>query len=210
MIEQGSEEWLLERVGHLTASRFADATAEIKSGEAASVENYRAELIVERLTGEPYPQFVTQEMRDGSENEPLARAEYEALCGCAIDTAGFVKHAWIPWFGASPDGIAGGGLVEFKCPKSATHIRYLRAAKKYPGDPLKIIPGDYRKQMLAQACCTEAPWIDWVSFDPRMPPHLRLLVVRFVPTREQIEKAEEAAVAFLSSVVETMKDLGEK
>ena len=50
---QGSPEWFAVRCGRATASRFSDVLATIKSGEAASRRNYKAQLVCERLTGVP-------------------------------------------------------------------------------------------------------------------------------------------------------------
>ncbi len=53
---QQTEEWIRARLGKATASRMGDIMAKTKSGPpAASRKNYRAELVVERMTGLPYP-----------------------------------------------------------------------------------------------------------------------------------------------------------
>ena len=123
---QGTPEWLLERAGLATASRFSDVLATIKSGEAAVRRSYRAELVVERLTGKPTEQgFVSQAMREGTEREPFARMEYEARTGFMVQEVGLIRHATIE-AGASPDGLiddSDGGL-ELKCPTAATHFGY--------------------------------------------------------------------------------------
>jgi hypothetical protein len=53
MTEQGTIEWKLERLGHVTASRVADVLAKIKSGEAKTREDYRWELVTQRIIQEP-------------------------------------------------------------------------------------------------------------------------------------------------------------
>jgi hypothetical protein len=50
---QQTEEWINARLGKVTASRMGDIMAKTKSGPSASRKNYRAELMVERLTGLP-------------------------------------------------------------------------------------------------------------------------------------------------------------
>ena len=64
---QGSPEWLAARCGRVTASRIGDLMARTKTGWGASRGNYMAELVAERLTGQPYPQFVSGPMRWGTE-----------------------------------------------------------------------------------------------------------------------------------------------
>ena len=77
-IIQGSVEWLQIRCGKVTASRVADVVARTKSGPAASRANYMAELIAERLTGEPAEKStMNAAMQWGTEKEPDARAAYE-------------------------------------------------------------------------------------------------------------------------------------
>ena len=57
MIEQGTQEWLLQRCGKVTASRIADLMAKTAKGWGASRANYAAQLIAERLTGTVAPSF---------------------------------------------------------------------------------------------------------------------------------------------------------
>lgn len=196
MTEQGTHEWLQMRLGKLTASRMADAKAK---KETAAYRNYLAQLVAERLTGQCGDSFTNSAMAWGTEHEPLARAEYEILTNCSVDQVAFVDHPKIEWCGASPDGIvASYGLVEIKCPNTATHIDYLLGQKP---------PARYVPQMLLQLACTGMPWCDFVSYDPRMPEKHRLFVARFEPKKAEIESVEEAARAFLAEVQETIDRL---
>lgn len=199
MTEQGSAEWLQERLGHVTASRIADVMATIKSGEASSRKNYRAELVAQRLTGTVEQGYTNEAMQWGTDNEPLARAEYEIRTGVFVDQVGFIKHPSILWSGASPDGLVGeSGLIEIKCPNTATHIDTLLS---------QSIPSKYEKQMLWQIACTGREWCDFVSYDPRMPEHLSYFCKRFNPSMEHIKEAETAVIAFLAEVEETLSKL---
>ncbi len=161
MIAQGSPEWFAERCGKLTASRMADVMARTKTGYGASRANYMAELLVERLTGQKAERFQSAEMRWGIETEQQARDAYSFFTGADVDLIGFVPHPTIPMSGASPDGLVGpDGLVEIKCPNSATHIETLLAG---------ALPERYLLQIRWQMLCTGRKWADYVSFDPRMP-----------------------------------------
>ena len=54
MMEQRSTEWLDERAGNCTASRFKDAIAFRKDGKpTADRQAYLMQLVTERLTGRP-------------------------------------------------------------------------------------------------------------------------------------------------------------
>lgn len=182
------------RRGKLTASRMSDAMAK---PETAARKNYIAQLVAERLTGMIAPSFQNEAMAHGTEYEPIARAEYEILTGSDVDTIDFVDHPSLEWCGASPDGLLLDlGLIEIKCPNTATHIDYLLGQKP----PAKYVP-----QMALQLICTGRKWVDFVSFDPRMPAKHRLFVVRYEPT--DLEKYNESAALFLDDVAETIERL---
>lgn len=196
MIEQGSEQWLEQRRGKLTASRMADVMATTKTGVSASRKNYLAQLVAERLTGEIAESFTNGAMAWGTEHEPLARAEYEIKTDATITQVGFIDHPSIAMMGASPDGIIGeDGLIEIKCPNTATHIEYLLGKK---------VPAKYIPQMSVQLLCTNRAWCDFVSYDPRMPEHLRLFIVRYTPEHDYLVSIEKEAEIFLLEVEETI------
>jgi putative phage-type endonuclease len=202
MIEQGSEEWKQQRLGKVTASRIADVTAKIKSGWGASRNNYMAELLVERLTGVAPDAFINDAMRWGTEQEPLARAAYEFMRDCTVDPVGFVDHPTIPMTGASPDGLIGGdGLVEIKCPNTATHIETLQGGG---------VPGKYMGQIQWQLACTGRSWCDWVSFDPRMPASMQLFVRRVDRDDELIAGFEKTVAEFLAELDAKIEALTER
>jgi putative phage-type endonuclease len=195
MIEQGSKEWLELRLGKVTASRITDVLAKGKSGEALTREDYRYELVVQRLTGDPGESFTNAAMEWGTATEPQARIEYEKFKDLFVEQVPFILHSSIEWFGCSPDGLVQDtGLVEIKCPSSKNHIKYLNAGKP----PAKYVP-----QMQCQMAVTGRQWCDFVSFDPRLPPDLQLFVARLDRDEEYIKSMEVEVVKFLTEV-ETM------
>lgn len=196
---QGSAEWLQSRAGRVTASRIADVMAKIKTGEAASRRDYKAQIVAEILTGKPQEDgFTNSAMQWGTEQEPFARSAYEVASDLMVDTVGLVLHPAIDRAAASPDGLAGDGLLEIKCPKTATHLQYLLAG---------VAPAQYQMQMLWQMACTERAWCDFVSFDPRLPEDLQLLIVRFERDDKRIAEIETEVKLFLSEVDETIEKL---
>lgn len=202
MIEQGTEQWHAMRLGKATASRIADIIAKGKGGaESKSRLNYRAELVVERLTQTATEGFTSGAMQWGTEQEPNARIIYETEYGMSVSQAAFIDHPSIEMTGASPDGLVGDdGLVEIKCPNTATHIATLRGGK---------IDARYLTQMQWQMACTGRAWCDFVSYDPRMPEALQMHVQRVQRDQERIEELEAAVSAFLSEVDEEMKALSQ-
>jgi hypothetical protein len=70
------------------------------------------------------------------------------------------------------------------------------------------VPSEHKNQMLAQLACTGREWVDFVSFDPRLPEHLQLFVVRFQPEPKDIEDLEKDVMTFLMEVDTMQRKLG--
>jgi hypothetical protein len=157
-----------------------------------------ADLIVERLTGQKASSFSNAAMDWGTEQEPNARAAYSARTGELVEEVGFIPHAILHDSGASPDGRMGNGLVEFKCPNTATHLEYLLAGKP---------PEKYVTQMQWQMAVTGAPWCEFCSYDPRLPEHLQLLIVRVPRDETRIAELETEVRKFLAELDEKVKQL---
>lgn len=191
-VEQRTDAWFAARVGKVTASRIADLMARTKSGWSASRDNYRAQLVVERLTGQQEGGFTNAAMQWGVDQEAAARECYQFERDVPVAEVGFFNHPSIEMAGASPDGLVGvDGLVEIKCPNTATHIATLRGAP---------IADKYVKQTQFQMACTGALWCDFVSYDPRLPIEMQLHVQRINRDYALIAEIEAAVVAFLAEV----------
>ena len=192
MMNQGSDEWFEARMGKVTASRVADILAKTKSGYSASRDNYLAQLVCERLTNEKTESFINSAMQRGTDIEPLARLSYEVNQNVLVDEVGFVPHPSIIMAGASPDGLVGDdGLLEIKCPNTATHIETLLS---------QTVPGRYNTQMQFQMACTGREWCDFVSFDNRLPEELQLFVKRVPRDNMYIRLMEDEIVKFLNEL----------
>jgi len=170
-VEQRSEPWLQARAGRATASKAADVLSKIKSGEAAARRDYRFQLAIERLTGKPAePGYINAEMQRGIDLEPAARLAYEAHSGLIVRETGFLSMNEV-MAGCSLDGDIDDfkGLVSFKCPKSATHVSYLKGRR---------LPPDYIPQATHEMWVTGAEWYDFCSYDDRLPEGLQFFCVR--------------------------------
>ena len=198
-IEQGSPEWHAMRCGKVTASRIADMMAKTKTGWGASRANYKAQLVAERLTGIVADRYTNAAMQWGIDTEPHARHAYTWFHGHDITPVDFVPHPDIPMSGASPDGFVGSdGLIEIKCPLTATHIETLLGGS---------VPSRYVMQMQWQMACTARQWCDFVSFDPRMPEDMQLFVCRLIRDDKMIADLEREVRAFLIEIDATVSQL---
>ena len=199
-MEQRTDDWFAARLGKVTASRVADVIAKTKTGYSASRENYAADLIVERLTGQKASTFTNAAMERGVEQEPRARAAYSARTGELVEEVGFIDHPAIRMSGASPDGLIAEGLVEFKNPNTSNHLDTLLA---------DAVPGKYITQMQWQMACTGRQWCDFVSFDDRLPAHLQMFVKRVQRDDKRIAELETEVRKFLAEVDEKVTKLQE-
>ena len=190
-MEQRTPEWFAKRLGKVTASRIADLMAKTKTGPGASRANYLAQLVTERLTGTPTEGFQSPAMTWGIEQEAAARAAYSARTGVLVDEVDFVDHPTMQ-AGASPDGLVGeDGLIEIKCPNTSTMLEYLED---------RTIPQKYRLQMQWQLAVTGRDWCDFVAFDPRLPEHLQLLVIREPRNTDLVVEITHEVNRFLAEV----------
>jgi len=192
--DQGTPEWLAARAGRATGSRAKDILSAIKTGEAAARRDYRIQLICERLTGSPQESgFINAEMQRGTDLEPEARAAYEALTGNMVRQTGFLTDNDI-MAGCSLDGDIDDfkGIFEAKCPKSATHLNYLRTK-----DVSAYIP-----QITHNLFITGAEWCDFLSYDDRFPEELQIFLVRIYAKELDIPGYSVKLSAFLKEVSE--------
>ena len=194
-MEQRSPEWYQARIGKITASCFADVLAK---PETATHKNYMLQVATERVTGIAQgSDYINDAMQWGIDHEAAALLAYEAYSGSILEPCGLILHPELPHVGGSPDSLVGAsGLLECKCPKSTTHYEYLLAEK---------LPAKYRPQVQGQIWVTGREWADFISYDPRFPPHVRLLVVRVERDDKYIAELAERVAEFESGVQAMMR-----
>ncbi len=202
-IEQRTPEWYAARLGKITASRISAVLAKPqgKKPSAATRDNYRAELLLERITGkEKADTYQSKAMERGIQLEPEARAAYDTRYSVMVEPVGFVLHPTIKNAGCSPDGFVGDeGIIQVKCPYPAHHIEWLTRGG---------LPSEHRPQVAFElACCREREWEDFVSYCPDFPEHLRLYVYRVYRTAmvDVIENIEREVVKLDAEVEEMIR-----
>lgn len=192
-VAQRSPEWFALRAGRLTGSCAKDMLAKIKSGEAAARRDLKYKLIAERLSGQSQEDgYVNAAMQWGIDQEAAAIAAYEAETGVLVESIGFCAHDTL-MAGTSPDGFVGAdGIVSVKCPKTATQIRYVREG---------VEPAEHWAQNTHELWLTGRAWIDFVSFDPRLPAGpLRLAIVRVTRNKAELDAYAREVALFLEEV----------
>jgi putative phage-type endonuclease len=200
MADQRTRAWFEAKLGKVGASRIADVINFKRDGSPSKArEDYMIELVAERLTGQITEHYVTRDMQWGIDMESEARSAYEVAQGVLVTTCGFIEHPTIAGAGASPDGLVGDdGLVEFKCPKTETHIRTLLRGEADP---------QYLPQMQWQMACTGRIWCHFVSYDPRLPEPHQFATAVVHRDGVYICALEKHVIAFLREVDEMVQKI---
>lgn len=194
-VVQGSDEWLAVRAGLVTGSKASVVMMKdnASGGEPAGKKDYRLQLAVERLTGQPQlDDFYSRHTRHGHEAEPMARMETERKHGILIRQTGFIRRKDIK-AGVSLDGDVNNfrAIAEIKCPKSTTHLDYMRGGK---------VPAVYRWQVVHGMFIVGAKEAYFTSYDNRMPDGLDLFTIRVQAKDYPMEDYEIMLNDFIKSV----------
>jgi hypothetical protein len=183
---QGSDQWLDQRRGMVTASVVGKlVTAKtIKPANNDESRGLTALLVAERITGWTDPVYVSDAMLRGTEDEPRAVEIYSEHYA-PVTTTGFLIREWgICRLGYSPDGLVGDdGLIEVKS----------RAAKKQLQTILADeVPAENLAQLQAGLLVSGREWIDYLSYSGGMP----LFVKRVYPDQQWFEAIVAAVEQF--------------
>lgn len=199
---QGSPEWIEERLGHITASRFSDVLTKARSGDGMgkTAESYMIDLIGEHFTRTPASELKTYAMEWGNRWEPVAREAYREHTNFDVHQVGFVKHRSERFIGCSPDSLVGeSGLIEVKCPlTAANHVRVLLGNK---------LPDEHIAQVQGNLWITGREWCDFVSYHDRFFPELRMVIVRVERDDQFIGRLFRAVLAFRDEMVCRMEQI---
>ena len=202
MLKQGSDEWKLARVGSVGASDSPQVMRKTKTGYSADRDSLLTEKIYERLTGKPWPSFVTGPMQQGLDREPIARMTYSIIKGHDVEEAGLVPHPKIKGSHASPDGYVGDkGLIEIKAPEARAHLKLHDT-----GD----INRDHVTQMQWQLAVTGRDWVDYVSFNPDFPLRMQLWTRRIPRDPAYIAEMEREIAKFISELEAKLEKFSRK
>ena len=196
-ILQRSEGWFADRCGKVTASRIKDIGAKPVKGKKYNALTLT--ILSERITGVQEETPTSKAMQWGIDQEENAIAAYEKETGNFVKGTGLIDHPVIKLSGASPDGLVNlDGQIEVKCPSTATHLNTLLT---------KEIPVEYIPQITWQLACTRREWCDFVSYDPRLPEHLQIVIIRVSTKDLDIAGVEQSVINFNIAVDKAMAEL---
>lgn len=167
-MSQGTGDWHRARAGMITASRFGDVIGKGKNGQYLKArEDYLIEIVTERLTGEPIMRSHGVNGEYGKTLEEYARLAFEAETGIMVRESDFIQHPELKSVGCSPDGlISDDSGLEIKCPASSViHLRTILTDE---------VPAEHMPQIQGNLWVTNRSLWHFVSYDGRMPAHLRL------------------------------------
>lgn len=190
---QGSDAWLEQRRGMVTASVVGQliTPSTIKPASNDKSRTLVAQLVAERITGYVDPQYVSDDMFRGHEDEPRAIAKYEEWRGVTVDAVGFMIRRQPTWtLGYSPDGLVGDdGLVEVKAPRAKKHLQTILSGE---------VPPEHMAQCQAGLLVSGRKWLDYLSYSGGMP----LYPIRVEPDEQWFEAITKAAEQFENTAVE--------
>lgn len=192
--EQGTDEWLVCRLGIPTASRFSTVMAK---GEGKTRKEYMLKLAGEILTGEPMDSYSNAHMERGKVMEDDARDMYSFVKNEDPIRVGFIRNGNA---GCSPDSLLGKRRgLEIK-----TALPHIQIDRLIRGD----LPSEHRAQVQGSIWISERDEWDFVSYWPKLP-----IFIKTVPRDDEyIAKIADEVSRFnddLAAVVAQIKRYGE-
>jgi predicted phage-related endonuclease len=188
---QGSEEWHAARCGLLTASEMKlILTPTLKVASNDKERAHVAELLAQRITGYVEPQYISDDILRGQQDEIEARALY-AEHYAPVQEVGFItRDDWGFKIGYSPDGLVGDdGLIECKSRRQKYQIETIASAE---------MPADYVLQVQTGLLVSGRKWLDFISYSGGLP----MVTMRVFPDMEVQAAIIAAATAFEQRVAE--------
>lgn len=195
---QGSDEWLAQRCGLLTASEMkliiTPKTLKPSSGEAERIHLY--ELLAQRITEYVEPTYVGYDMVRGREDEILAREQYSAEVAPVTEIGFVTNDEWGFTIGYSPDGgVNDDGLIECK-----GRVQKYQIQTFIENVPTKTIPAEFVLQCQTGLLVTRRKWLDFISYSGGLP----TATIRVYPDRITQDAIVIAASQFEMRVAEKM------
>ena len=160
-LTQGSDEWKAARCGLLTASEMKlIITPTLKVADNDKSRSHLYEILAQRITGYVEPNYISDDMLRGKEDELDALIAYNANYE-PVRQVGFITsddHGFT--LGYSPDGLVGDdGCIEVKSRRQKFQIETIISGE---------MPSDYSIQVQTGLLVTGRKWCDFVSYSGGM------------------------------------------
>lgn len=184
-IEQGSDAWLALRCGILTASEMKHIiTPTLKTANNDKTRGHVFELLFQRLTSHVEPQYISDAMLRGQEDEFYARQAYAEHFAPVVETGLITNDRWGFTIGYSPDGLVGNdGLIECKSRVGKYQVQTIAE---------NAVPDEYTIQVQTALLVSEREWLDFISYCGGLP----MFVTRVFPDPDIHAAIVTAATAF--------------
>ena len=194
-VEQGSDEWLQLRCGLLTASEMKlILTPTLKAANNDKTRTHAYELAFQRITNHVEPQYISDAMLRGQEDEIYARQAYAEHFAPVTETGFITNDKWGFTIGYSPDGLVGDdGLIECKSRCGKYQVQTIAC---------DAVPDEYEMQLQTALLVTERQWIDFISYCGGLP----VFVKRVEPDLEIQEAIIAAATGFQERVDDIVRE----
>lgn len=173
--------------GRFTASQFHKLMGEKGGITTATAQTYILEKVAETLNGGWHDDASSSATRWGDDLEPDARMYYELSFGVTVEKPEPQCAEWSDEVSGAMDGLvyqAEGQVygIEIKCPYNpVNHVRnmLIRSAADF-----KATSKEYYWQVMGYMMIFNLPYIDFVSYDPRMSGANRMHAVE-IPRNDQ-------------------------
>lgn len=192
---QGSDEWLQQRCGLLTASEMKlILTPTLKLANNDKTRAHVFEIAAQRITQYVEPHYVSDDMIRGHDDEIEARDLYSKHYA-PVDQVGFITNCRLGFeIGCSPDGLVGDdGGIECKSRRQKFQVQTIAGRE---------CPDDFIIQVQSELFVTERKWFDFISYSGGLP----MAVIRVEPDPEYQQAIEAAAIEFEQRVNDVISD----
>ena len=193
---QGSDEWFAARCGMLASSgmKLIITPKTLKPSKNDKASSYLYELLAQRITRYVEPQYVSEDMLRGTEDEIVARQLYQENFA-PVQTVGFVTNdKWGFTIGYSPDGLVGDdGLIECKSRRQKFQAETIISGE---------VPEEHVIQIQTGLMVTGRKWCDYISYCRGMP----MAVIQVYPDEKVMQAIVDAASILEERLAELMQD----
>lgn len=195
---QGSEEWHKARCGLLTASEMKlIVTPTLKAASNDKERAHLYELLAQRITQHVEPQYISDDMLRGQEDEIEARFLYSKQYAEVAEVGFITNDKWGFTIGYSPDGLVDDdGQIECK---SRAQKHQIKTLVDYVS--ADTIDPDYMIQVQTGLLVSERKWCDLVLYSGG----LHMATVRVYPDEKVQAAIVDAAAAFEAKIKAAME-----